>query len=305
MSHPLAIQRSNHRSFGDADRGLPVLFWDIDKTYLNTHFSTWQGLAGIPFESAVDKQPIAGSVPLLQALRHGPDPHSRLTPLYFVSASPPQLRKVLQRRMVLDGIDFDGLSFKDQLRLIRRAKFRSVGNHVAYKIGALLEYMQELPEDSPLYFFGDDAEHDADILALFGQICSGEKRGKKLQAALQKRRVRAKDAEIIDEITSSLPYRPRLQQIYIHRIRGRKIESLAADLRLVVATDNFFQQALHLLTNKMLTTKGALDVGLDLLAKGWTRTQLNASLDLALEQYGLAQADNDLLRQGLKAAANT
>ena len=302
MSHPLAIQRSNDRRFSRDAPSLPVLFWDIDKTYLNTHFSTWHGLAGIPFESAIDKMPIEGAVALLHALRHGPDPQSRLTPLYFVSASPPQLRKVLQRRMVIDGIDFDGLSFKDQLRLIRSGRLRTVGNHVAYKIGSLLEYTQELPADSPLYFFGDDAENDAGILSLFAQICSGEKRGDALFAELKKRGVQSKASKVICKMVEDMPRQSRLQQIYIHRIRGRKIDLLSDDMRLVVATDNFFQQALHLLANKMLSISGAVKVGRELLVHGWSPEAVQDVLQNACRQHDFSDAVRVRIREQLFAA---
>ena len=48
-----------------------MVICDIDKTYLNTRFSTWRGLARIPFEWAIDKAPISGMVPLLRGLRRG------------------------------------------------------------------------------------------------------------------------------------------------------------------------------------------------------------------------------------------
>jgi hypothetical protein len=76
------------------DRRLPpdytgdVLLWDIDKTYLDTHFSSWRGLLAIPFDMAVDKRAVPGAVPLLRALRRGPGERSVLVPLYFVSGSP-------------------------------------------------------------------------------------------------------------------------------------------------------------------------------------------------------------------------
>src|SRR5688572_7492402 len=106
------------------DRRLPpdyagdVLLWDIDKTYLDTRFSSMRGLLSIPFEFAIDKRSLPGAAVLLRALRRGAGAESALVPLYFISGSPPQLRRVVERKMVLDGVDYDGITFKDQLGLL-------------------------------------------------------------------------------------------------------------------------------------------------------------------------------------------
>jgi hypothetical protein len=93
--------RVNERTFAAGWSG-EVVVCDIDRTYLATRFSTLKGLARIPFEFAVDKQDIDGIVVLLREVRRGPAPESRSTPLYFISASPAQLRPVIQRKMLLD-----------------------------------------------------------------------------------------------------------------------------------------------------------------------------------------------------------
>ena len=73
MSGPFFLQRANERRL-DPDYTGEILLWDIDKTYLDTHCSSWRGLARIPFELAIDKVTVPGSVPILRALRRGPHP---------------------------------------------------------------------------------------------------------------------------------------------------------------------------------------------------------------------------------------
>ncbi|MEM7679195.1 MAG: hypothetical protein AAF449_24725, partial [Myxococcota bacterium] len=96
------LQQTNERKLAPDYEGR-LLIWDIDKTYLNTQFSSFWGLARIPFEGAIDKEAIPGAVPLIRALRHGPSTSSEIVPLYFISGSPLQLRPTIERKMLLDG----------------------------------------------------------------------------------------------------------------------------------------------------------------------------------------------------------
>ena len=146
-----------------------ILLCDIDKTYLATSFSSWRGLIRIPFEFAIDKQPIPGAVPLLRALRRGTAEESALIPLYFVSGSPVQLRGVIERRMTLDGIEFDGITFKDQLGLVLTGRPADVKRQVGYKLTALLSYWRELPKGARWLMFGDDAEAVRELSVLNSQ----------------------------------------------------------------------------------------------------------------------------------------
>ena len=99
-----------------------VFVWDIDKTYLDTHFSSMKGMARIPVEFAIDKRAIPGMPEVLRGLRRGPGPGFACAPLYFVSASPPQIRGVVQRKMLMDGVEYDGIIFKDWLKQQKRER---------------------------------------------------------------------------------------------------------------------------------------------------------------------------------------
>jgi hypothetical protein len=167
------IDRQNHRRF-DADWAGDVFVWDIDKTYLDTRFSSLRGLLAIPFEFAVDKRAIAGAVPILRALRTGPNIASpRFSPLYFVSGSPPTLRGVVERKMLLDGVQQDGITFKDQMGLLKAGRPRAIKEQVGYKLAALLMLRRELPAAVRFTLFGDDVESDMDVFLLFGAVLAG------------------------------------------------------------------------------------------------------------------------------------
>jgi hypothetical protein len=200
------IHQSNERRVPDDYDG-PILLWDIDKTYLDTRFSSFRGLVSIPLELAVDKEAVPGAVPLLRALRRGTGPQSALTPLYFVSGSPPQLRKVIQTKMTLDGVQFDGITFKDQWGLLKARRARDIKRQVGYKLTALLGYRRGVPARAPWLMFGDDVENDAEAFLLFGAVIGGL-RGPRLEARLAEAEVHAEDRALIHELVAELPPGP-------------------------------------------------------------------------------------------------
>lgn len=209
------------------DRRLPrdyagdVLLWDIDKTYLDTHFSSWRGLLAIPFDMALDKRAVPGAVPLLQALRRGPGERSALVPLYFVSGSPRELRPIIERKMTLDGVEFDGITFKDQWGLAKRRRFSAIKRQIAYKLTALMLYRAELPDGARWLMFGDDVESDAEVFALFGEVCAGL-RGESLDTRLAGLGVEAGDRAIILELSSHVPVTADpVERIFIRLASGR------------------------------------------------------------------------------------
>ncbi|MEK7703432.1 MAG: phosphatase domain-containing protein [Myxococcota bacterium] len=239
----LYLHQTNDRRLA-SDYAGDVLLWDIDKTYLDTRFSSVRGLLGIPFELAVDKTPIIGSVSLLRALRRGPGPQPALVPLYFVSGSPVQLRRVIEQRMTLDGVQFDGVTFKDQLGLLRAGRLTDLTRQVGYKLAALLLYARALPIGARWLMFGDDVEQDAEIFALFGEVCAGL-RGGALVTRLREQTVHPRDIAAIEAIVAELTPRPDpVERIFIHRTRTTS-DVKFSDAR-VVATRSYLQSALVL-----------------------------------------------------------
>ena len=200
------IHQSNDRRLPEDYDG-PVLLWDIDKTYLDTRFSSFRGLLAIPLEFAVDKRSVPGAVPLLRALRRGPGPQAALTPLYFVSGSPPQLRKVIQTKMTLDGVQFDGITFKDQLGLLKARRPKDIKRQVGYKLAGLLGYRRAVPAQARWLMFGDDVENDAEAFLLFGEVVAGL-RGARLEARLEQAAVHPEDRALIHELVAVIPEGP-------------------------------------------------------------------------------------------------
>lgn len=161
----------------------PVYVWDIDKTYLDTRFSQMKSLARIPFELGVDKNPVPGAVELLHALREGPNERSHM-PLHFVSASPYQISYAIERRMLLDGVEWDSISYKDPVRLLFRGQTHQLKEQIAFKLGAMLLLAKDAGPGARFYLFGDDVEGDPLVSCLFADVLAGRLRNDELVSAL-------------------------------------------------------------------------------------------------------------------------
>ena len=242
------LQRTNDRTLPPDYVG-DVLIWDIDKTYLDTRFSSLRGLLAIPFEWAIDKRALPGTVPLLRALRHGPGEHSAIVPLYFVSGSPPQLRRVVEKKMLLDGVEPDGITFKDQWALVRARNPQAIVEQVGYKLKALLLYRKEQPPGARYLLFGDDAERDLDSFLTFGEICAGL-RGPALAERLGALGAWRPDIEEVVTLADATPIVPDpVVRVFIHEIRGHpgigSASAFSRDAR-VVKSQSFLEHALVL-----------------------------------------------------------
>jgi hypothetical protein len=279
----LFLHRTNQRRLPEDYRG-DVLLWDIDKTYLDTQFSSWRGLLGIPLEFAIDKRSIPGAVPLLRALRRGPGAESALVPLYFVSGSPPALRRVIERKMTLDGVDFDGITFKDQFGLLKAGRIREIKAQVGYKLSALLLYRRELPFGARWLLFGDDVEQDAETFRLFGEIGGGFV-GAPLLARLEALEVPEDQARWITELASALanaaPYAGAVlenpvERIFIHLERGSDPSALAGDR--TVASRSFLETALVLAHMGRIREEAIAAVAADLRARQIQEARIEADL---------------------------
>lgn len=290
LSSPF-IERSNERRL-PTDYDGDMLLWDIDKTYLDTHFGTWKGLATIPLEFAIDKKAIPGSVPLLRALRRGPRQIAALTPLYFVSGSPPQLRSVIERKMTLDGVQFDGITFKDQLELAKARRFKEIKAQVWYKLLALLHYRNEAPHGARWLLFGDDVESDAMIFSLFGEICA-DLRGDSLRSRLSSFSVAADHLDRIVDLAEGLPLGLNpIERIFIHMERGRNVSTLTGPR--TIATYSFLQTALLLYEMQRVSAADVAAVASDLRARHVSEVEITSHLDDARNRLGVKSDSLDL-----------
>ena len=195
--------RENHRIFPPGFDGL-ICVWDIDKTYLASDIDSIRGMLKIPFEFAVDKRTIPGADNLLRQLRR-PTDEGPASGLYFVSASPNQLRKIIEKKMLLDAVEHDGITLKDWTAIIRQGRLGKLREQIGYKLSALLLGRRDLGWRAREILFGDDSESDAIIYSLYADICAGRLRGNRLIKTLTQNSVASEDATYIESLSEDLP----------------------------------------------------------------------------------------------------
>ncbi|HEY8517815.1 MAG TPA: phosphatase domain-containing protein [Candidatus Binatia bacterium] len=147
--------------------------WDLDKTYLRTQFESLRQMVKIPFEAGSDKVHLPGVPQVIQGLRRCAVARSQRPFVFFLSASPPQIGNAIREKLELDGIEYDGIIFKDQLRNLVRGRWRSLREQVGYKLSELLESRQRGPAAAREILFGDDWESDPLIYSVYADILAG------------------------------------------------------------------------------------------------------------------------------------
>lgn len=228
-----------------ADHKPDVIYrWDLDKTYLQTEFSTIRGLLQAAVEGAHRKQAIPGVRALLRGLSQ-----SHETRVVVVSGSPEWIRGRLEKMFKLHGIRCDRLVLKDFGAALKRGRISTIKSQVPYKLLAHLEtrlWLQSRGEAVPEICFGDDAEVDALIYCLYSDVCTGRIGGPRLARILKT--CGAYDDEIAS-VLGRLPLLGRddpVRRIFIHLAGNSPPARFGAYRGRVLATFNALQIAVNL-----------------------------------------------------------
>ena len=266
-----ALDRTDFRTLDPLYTGR-IFTWDIDQTYLQTEIKSLRHLIQIPFELAVDKRAIPGTPSLLKGIRRGTEGRFQQVPLYFVSASPPQLRSVIERKMLLDGVNYDGITFKNQLAHLLRFRPDRLREQVGYKLSALLLNRRAHPPKATEILFGDDSESDAFIYETYQQIISGELRGAPLRGALLDRGVEPADAEYVRLLSEGMESYRGVEKIFIHRTgHGKAVDEYKPNLHF---TQTPFQAAVSLWKMDAIDEDALMAVGTECEEHSSLHTQL-------------------------------
>ena len=239
---------------------------DIDKTYLETEFESLVRMARIAFESASEKVTVAGASEVLRTLRWGEDgdfdfpPSEGLPkekwprPLHFVSSSPPQLRPVLEEKLMMDDLDWTSDTFKDQAYNLLMGRMDLLRHHVAYKSLAILSIVAQAGPDARFSMIGDNAESDSFIYLgvklVTERLLSPKGYAEYLEIAGVEKVV---SAEVVATI-KNLP-KSRIDNILIRNVPGYSLVRESPLTDVVQSFDNFFQAAL------LFAASGLIDPG--------------------------------------------
>ena len=220
-----------------------VFRWDLDKTYLETKLESLRSLAKIPFESAEEKVAAPGVAALIRGLRSSAERRGDEVRVRFVSGSPPQISKAILEKLAMDGIEHDGVTFKDQWSRLRRGKFRDLREQVGYKVTELLRHRAGEPEGAEEFLFGDDWESDPLIYSLYADIVAGHVEMPRVQVMMRELGVDRKLAKLTEELAAEVPKRNAVARIFIHLARPTPPQRFAPYGPRLVPTFNYLQTA--------------------------------------------------------------
>jgi hypothetical protein len=285
-----------------------VCRWDLDKTYLKSEWETLREMVRIPFEKAEDKVAAPGVAALMRGLRETALSRGQAIRVYFVSASPPQIGRAIRRKLEIDGIVYDGITFKNQLQRLMRGKFRHLREQVGFKVTELLAARRAEPPAAREYLFGDDWESDPLIYSLYADIVAGRVDAAELGAILRAVRV---DAPLIEQacgLAASLEPVDAVARIFINLERPTPPAQLRVYGGRLVPTFNYLQTAACLYGEDALSAAGVVQVARslledssytperllnsigDIVRRGHLRAEAAASLRAALESAGMVTA---------------
>ncbi len=279
--------------------------WDLDKTYLHTEFDSFRGLARIPFESAQDKVSAPGVAALIRGLRATARRRDITLRVLFLSASPPQLGKVILEKLAMDGIEHDGITFKDQWQRIRRGKFRDIREQVGYKLTELLRDGRNEKSGTAEYLFGDDWESDPLIYSLYADVVAGSLDRAALRSLLTRLSVDRELAALACELAANIQREGAVRRIFINLPRRSPLRRFRPYGLRVVPTFNYLQTAACLYEDGLLDFTAFSDVVADLrTAHAYGAVRLVNSLrDIErrghLSRAGASELASRLHRSGL------
>ncbi len=271
----------------DGDR---VFRWDLDKTYLVSHFESLRGLLAVPFEKGADKVALPGVAAVIKGLHRNEERRGNRAHVFFLSASPPQIGGAIREKLAIDEIRYEGITFKDQVAHLVRGRFDALREQIGYKLDQLLTSARAISPDAVEFLFGDDWESDPFVYSLYADVLARRVTADLVQDVLARARVHRHYVQRICshlELLSAGPIAHRVPWIFVLRQRRAlpvELESLGSR---VVWFDNYFECALSLYARGLVDVAAVLDVcrasGLDAhaAAKSYSSTSERAPAERA------------------------
>ena len=279
--------------------------WDLDKTYLQTDFDSVKGLVRSALQSAEEKENVPGTGALMRELT-APTPGVR-NRIHIVSGSPRQMRRVLERKLRLDGARVESLTLKPNVGNLLRLRFRAVKDQLGYKLPALLESRVAMAPELRETCFGDDAEVDGVVYRLYADICGGRVDASALDGIIAEARLYEDQGARIREAARLLTGKgDPVDRILIHLETGSPTARFAALGPRVVPTFNTLQAALVLFSDGRLSVDGFANVVEEMRAEyDYGKARLERSLEDAVRR-GIVERErvaDALAATGLAAKA--
>ncbi|HPI41818.1 MAG TPA: hypothetical protein PLJ21_13490 [Pseudobdellovibrionaceae bacterium] len=241
--------------------------WDLDKTYLDSKIESLSGLFRTVMERALQKKNVPGTTALLLALSEFRKEvmNESEFPIYFITASPPQLEERISEKFLIDGIRPLGCFYKDNIKNLTPSRFWRLRAQVGYKLQALLQLRSRWVGNVSQICFGDDSETDAVIYNLYSDICSRRISNPEIRSALERYSVTSEQIDEIFKMQDLIPVMDPLQRIYINLAIDTDADYYLKFGRRTLATYNSFQVAIDLFQHQKLHLVGVYRVAQDLI----------------------------------------
>ena len=254
----------------------------MDKTYLDTTTDSLRSLVRTVFEKAFTKKNVPGTQSLIRSLGRYRKKNFQEEdlPIFFVSASPPQMESKIYEKFLLDKIKPVGMFYKDNLRNLAPKRILFLKKQVGYKVQSLLQLRTRLSSDVRMLCFGDDSESDANIYNLFSDICARRHTENQLIEILDDFGVTHAQIDEILRLQSLIPVQDPVEKIYINLATDTDHEYYLKFGRRTFPTSNTFQVALDLVQDQRLSLEELGSIIDDLTQKyGFTFDQLVFSFE--------------------------
>lgn len=276
-----------------------VFVWDLDKTYLDTSIDSFAGLFRTIFEKAFTKKNVPGTRSLIRSLDRYRKKNfgEKDFPIFFVSASPPQMESKIYEKFLLDNIKPIGMFYKDNLKNLVPKRFLFLKKQVGYKVQSLLQLRSRLADNVRMICFGDDSESDAIIYNLFSDICARRHTEVQLTEVLEDFGVSDMQIDEILRLQALIPIQDPVEKIYINLATDTDPEYYLKFGRRTMPTSNTFQVALDLVQDQRLSLEELGNVIEDLNKKyNFTYDQLVVCFEEMIRRRILGLCSFEMLK---------
>lgn len=259
-----------------------VYVWDLDKTYLDTKWHSLKDIINSAFESTEQKRNVPASNVLVNCLAETVKNKRNIDklPIFFITASPPQIEEQIRQKLKYDGIEPLGIFCKDNLKNLKPKRWRRLTQQIGYKLQSLMQLRTLLGTDVSQVFWGDDSESDAVIYSLYSDVCSRRYEPDEMRQILNHFNVTDYQVDTIFQLQEKVPTADPVEKVYINLAIDTDAEYYMQFGRRTVATRNYFQVALDLFQDGRIGKDHVVRVGKDLISKyKFSRDELQQSFD--------------------------
>jgi hypothetical protein len=216
-------------------------------------------------------------------------------PIFFITASPPQLEGKIYQKLMLDGVRPYGIFCKDNLQNLRPRKLWRITKHVGYKLQALMQLRAFLSDGVRMILFGDDGESDANIYSLFSDICARRIDSGELRRVLNYFSVLDQQVDTILRLQEVIPTHDPVEKIYINLAEDTDSDYYLKFGRRILPAYDSFQMAIDLFQDRRINAEQVVRVA----------RKLAESYDYSAEQ--IEKSFDDMIRRdriGAEAASD-